>query len=827
MPNPFTNLFAQRPSSAANPSAPLSGFRFQPLTQGNSPFGTVGMDFGAGFTPPTLFKSSSGAPDGGPVPVRSPFSPVGRLDTTGLTVGDLLPSLPPDVVRMQGAAMDQPVAISPQLVEQALASGVPAVPLFEIYRVCPALFQVPVSPHDPRTVALPVQRIASMLQGSVPDPASPFGAMGGAAPDFGRPTSLPPKRPAGAPPSIPTAADFAPPGVAQVPSLQLPSLQSQAMPMHMASPFSNMEPAPAPQPVASPSPFAFSKPSTVSPLPGLASLLPGAGAPQPMPSGPLGGFTLPPVNLPQPPQPPETPGVAAGANEFVPLFTKPAAPSPSVAFPAAAAAAPAARPQAPQPSGGPSGMTPPRSSGLPALPLSQANASEVMSLPLQRILSAQHPEQLGFDASFIPAWVTVQLPTNLVQAQLSGGAVRLDLGTIIDHTEESFRAAIAHGRRNHVVELTMNDIFHALPPVNKQPPASPAPVQQQAPIQPQAQQQAPIQQQAPQFGGLMGFSGFPLNAPLQQEVAPTAPEPQARPQPQFSAFDPFAPTVGSNSWSPGIAEQSVAPTSSPAGLGSEQLFGNLFQSAAAEPVQPAPRPVEPTFAFAMPALQEPTPPVQQQPMAPAPQTSPIQPAAPVQHSPFITQQQPMAPAPQTSPIQPAAPVQHSPFITQQQPFSAAEIPAAPAAQPRSGLLFSHTATANPEQMLLRALFGVADSLDPERVVRLTAELPGVEACICVQNNKAITHGSGIPAAHDFQQQAVDLARGVQSLSSVVGIDGAETFSVQSKDRLVTFSLLEGMVFGVLHSSKEPVSGLRDKITLIARELAQLMQRRRS
>jgi hypothetical protein len=73
---------------------------------------------------------------------------------------------------------------------------------------------------------------------------------------------------------------------------------------------------------------------------------------------------------------------------------------------------------------------------------------------------------------------------------------------------------------------------------------------------------------------------------------------------------------------------------------------------------------------------------------------------------------------------------------------------------------------------------------------------------------------------------VDLARGVQSLTAVVGIDGAETFSVQSRERLVTFSLVDGITFGVLHTDKEPVSGLRDKITLIGRELAKLLKSRR-
>jgi hypothetical protein len=813
---------------------PLSG----PLTgQGNSPFGTVGAEMASPFGTMPLFRAADGRQDDGmPVSARSPFNPNGGgMDSLGLTVADLLPGLPPEVVRPHAAAPDQPVAISPQAIEAAMSNGTHAVPLFEVYRVCPALFQVPVSPHDPRQVSLPLHRMAgaggqrsggaAMQQPaasfSFATPAaaeaSPFSLSEADSAAAARPVgSLPPRRPAGAAPAIPTAADFAMPA-SGMPSLQLPQIQPTQQ-QQPASPFSfSQEPvASSPAPV-----FSMARPEvqatdTVAPLPGLASLL-------------SAGMTSP--SLQQAMQRPAEPAMpmSGGANDFMSVYTK--ASAPAVARPAVAAQKPPA-------------------SVLPPLPLASSVVEDAMRLPLQTLFRGQSPDQLGFDPAFIPAWVQVALPAHLVRDQIPSGRVSVDVGTIIDYTDESFRSVIAHGRRAHRVELPINDVFHALPPVQSTPAAAP---------QPPMHQPAAMAEPARAVGGLMSFPGIPVApaaasvsnippslpgrnpaispailqalAPFPETKTPAAepaavamptsfpgfsqsqqPVPVAPVQPQFAAFDPFAPTVGSSAWSAPAAEPAPVQRKEE-GLGSEQLFGGHTPPASPAPLSHA----------------EPFAPFVRTPGSTGPLTAPLQnyappvppPAEPVSAPLRVTQP---APAGQPAPsYQPAAvPAVPPPAPAALQPAAVVDD-----ADLASGMLISNAAGANPEQMLLRALLGVADVLEPERVVRLTAELPGVTACICVQHGKAITHGNGEPAAFDFQQQAIDLARGVQSLSTVVGIQGAETFSINSKERLVTFSLVDGMAFGVLHTSRTPVSGLREKITLIAREVAKLLQKRRA
>lgn len=129
---------------------------------------------------------------------------------------------------------------------------------------------------------------------------------------------------------------------------------------------------------------------------------------------------------------------------------------------------------------------------------------------------------------------------------------------------------------------------------------------------------------------------------------------------------------------------------------------------------------------------------------------------------------------------------------------------------------------NPDQILLRALLGTDDDLPPQRVVEMVCTLPGIAACVCLHGDRAISHaGAHKPQAREFQKQATDLAHHLRTLAPLIGIENAETFTLTSGDRLMTFCFPEGAILGVLHDA-EPSLGLRDKITLIARELSRML-----
>ena len=150
-------------------------------------------------------------------------------------------------------------------------------------------------------------------------------------------------------------------------------------------------------------------------------------------------------------------------------------------------------------------------------------------------------------------------------------------------------------------------------------------------------------------------------------------------------------------------------------------------------------------------------------------------------------------------------------------------PARPATSSSGGnSLGVQTHDVNPDQIMLRALLDTDSDLTPQRVVELTCGLPGIAACVCLLGGQSISYaGAHKPQAREFQKQASQLAQHLRTLAPLIGIDGAETFTMNSGDRLMTFCFPEGAILGVLHDA-EPTLGLRDKITLIARELARMI-----
>lgn len=127
-----------------------------------------------------------------------------------------------------------------------------------------------------------------------------------------------------------------------------------------------------------------------------------------------------------------------------------------------------------------------------------------------------------------------------------------------------------------------------------------------------------------------------------------------------------------------------------------------------------------------------------------------------------------------------------------------------------------------DQLLLRALLGTEENLTAPRVVELLAAQAGLSACVCLHGTHVLSHAEGTSTdAKEFQRQAPDIARQLRGLAPLIGIDGAETFTLNAGGRLLTFCFPDDTTVAVLHKD-EPTTGLRDKITLISRELARLL-----
>lgn len=496
---------------------------------------------------------------------------------------------------------------------------------------------------------------------------------------------------------------------------------------------------------------------------------------------------------------------------------------------------------------------PPNPSAVPTL------SGNTVKLSLANLLKGYATTELGFDPGMVPSWITTSIPSSVVRDQLASGQVMTELGMLIDGiTDIGFRNVLASARRDLRIQVPTNELFHGLPAAEQtqvaaQPaPSQPAPQATAASIPAIHGSSVPNPDATNPFAMATSAMPKPSSTPIQPIptanfgfAGPGAPAPETHasadlhgPKP-MAAFDPFA--ASTQAWSGQPHPAAFPSAQATEGLNSEQLFG-----VASTPPPLAPSQSPPMF-FADPAPSEPAPPfailpeIANPPAGPAPSQHPTASSEKLPTGLFDGFGRSSAQIPASEPPSPATgmlpPVQPEPaiptaFSPAGEPSSPVATPAHPAAhagtptRPGSTSSFgiSPISSGDTEQLMLRALLGVSENLTVDRVVDLISRIPGVAACACVNGTRTVAHGGPTPSAEDFKTKAPDLARNVQALAPLIGIGEAETYSINTSDRLMTFSFHAPIALGVLHQDSELAAGLRDKITLVGRELSRMVAR---
>ncbi len=648
------------PGTGPHSLSPMQALPPQQFPAGASPFQVGGNP---------LFKTagneSIAAPPINSATGMSPFSVIGATPTNApLTVGDVIHQLPPEEVRMGALPAEQPLSLPPALLENALRSGQAALPLFELYRVCPALFQVPISPQDPRLVALPATKLPGLIaqaregHAAAPTPAaqsaapSPFSLVQPATPppvpmgspfQMAQPTAEPaPQQQPASPFTLGAAPGASPFGMPQQSAAAPASPFSSLGASPVGSPFSMPQQAAAEAPAAAPqaSPFTLGAASGGSPF-GMpqqsAAAAPMAapaspfGMPQQSAAAPASPFALgaspagSPFSMPQPSAggtpaaSPFSSGAAAGGSPFgMPQASAspfPAAPPESQLAPAVAAQPQASisvlfTPQAQQRASTPSDMATapgmpfgspfvsamqeaapqaesPAPSAFAQQPPSAGAASGLAKLGFAAVLSGYSVEELGFNPTTLPAWITTSVQASTLHEQIPSGNVILELGMLVDGISDlGFRNTLGNAKRDFKIKVPQNEVFHALTHLSAAPAAAVA-----------------------SFG-----SPSPAAAPARLSVQPNpAQQPAQNAQPMFAAPQAQAPAAPSQMPMFGASltpfTQAAAPAPVP-GFGSAQPAGgpapfDFSAPAAAAPVsvfgsaQPASNAAP--FAFSAPA----------------------------------------------------------------------------------------------------------------------------------------------------------------------------------------------------------------------------------
>jgi len=176
---------------------------------------------------------------------------------------------------------------------------------------------------------------------------------------------------------------------------------------------------------------------------------------------------------------------------------------------------------------------------------------------------------------------------------------------------------------------------------------------------------------------------------------------------------------------------------------------------------------------------------------------------------------------------PPLPARAEPVIIPANPLTGAPefVSPAPVLPPQGSFIADATPRSDnaTRRLLLTVLLGSPDATDPATIVKLTAQLPGVAAVLCVKDNRSIAEAAGdTPDSQRFLRDAPAKINGLTALASLTGIDDAETLHIQSGQVEATFCMQGTMTFAVLHDPRRREPALKEKITLLGREIAAML-----
>jgi hypothetical protein len=370
------------------------------------------------------------------------------------------------------------------------------------------------------------------------------------------------------------------------------------------------------------------------------------------------------------------------------------------------------------------------------------------------------------------------------------GWVAVRVVEIMRGLEPEFRSLVNPSSPDLLVEIPVNALFHALPSApealgSSAPPNTAAPAAPTAPAPPVKP------------AGELGAEALGAAASFKPEAAAGSPENLAALPSLFTTAkaqpEPSPPTTQLPAGVPWPFEAGTStPSFAPSGFsGSASLF---VPSATDDPPASPPPPAGPF----------PSPPLPQRPEG-LPAMFQVEPS----------QAEPVKPA--TRSISPSA-ISFAPGIKAAMATDPGPSPA-PAPAPVAAPSFARAPADRSRQLLLRVLLSTEDDLDVSDIIRLTASLPGVSAAVCLRGGQIIGSATnGSPEASAFVAHAPKVQQHLEPLIELTGILDTETLSMKSDQQMASFSLQGEMVLGVLHDPGKNEPTLRERITLIAREL---------
>jgi len=508
---------------------------------------------------------------------------------------------------------------------------------------------------------------------------------------------------------------------------------------------------------------------------------------------------------------------------------------------------------------------------------SPAPADGEISLSLHKILRSVTHSDLGFDPSKVPSHVKVNLPVDAVRNQLPTGRVELPITKIAEGCEERYRPAFAKAKSGLLVNIPLQEIFHNLPSAEGETqPQSVVEkvVQKEAPIQTEAEADAskktpprmkeaaaptpglettPISAEPeaepvtsiPQQPAPISAPGNPLplppkiltstKDPLKSESNAVTPEPTSAPVEAPSAApvaESKAPEVAGE---PEQKATAIEDTEEAVARALRQVMAGLTGAGAVAAGAPVLSANENDQDVAVEEEEASSPdPLTEEAPTPQPFSDPAPLAASsTTPAPEISLGLASKPKPTPEPIPTPAPKMSStPAVSSKQPAASSPRPAASSESGSSsgrtvaGASLEFRSEEIPDQLELRAIFGISRKLSAQEVVDHCEALAGVEACLAIGRGndvvKAANHYGASGDHGNFYDRSATIFETVIKLAGEIGIDDVTILNVKTNSGCNTYFRYGDACLAVLLNGEELQPGVREKLIVVARELSHMI-----
>jgi predicted regulator of Ras-like GTPase activity (Roadblock/LC7/MglB family) len=131
---------------------------------------------------------------------------------------------------------------------------------------------------------------------------------------------------------------------------------------------------------------------------------------------------------------------------------------------------------------------------------------------------------------------------------------------------------------------------------------------------------------------------------------------------------------------------------------------------------------------------------------------------------------------------------------------------------------------DPTQLALRAIFSTEKTMRPQDIVDFSSQFPGIRGSLII-TPEGVTRSGRLDDSDEvrhFSEKASVLYEKTSSLITELGLGTEQTFTLRTGRGIMSFFTHGSICLAVLHGEPNFHPGVREKLILVARELAKML-----